>query len=89
MRIKKEYVLREVANTWIVVPIGKSAVNFNGILSLNETGRFIWQQLEKGASEKDIIEALTSSYDVSPEKAQNDISSFITKIREINCIEDD
>lgn len=89
MRIKKEYVLREIANTWIVVPFGKSAVNFNGILTLNETGRLIWQKLEAGATEQDLVETLTQEYDVSVEKAQKDISLFIAKIREIDCIEDD
>lgn len=89
MRIKNEYVLREIANTWIVIPIGQSAVNHNGMLSLNETGKMIWQQLEKGASEQQLVEALMHEYEVSAEKAKQDVASFIEKIRKIDCIEDD
>ena len=89
MRIKNEYVLREIANTWVVLPIGQTAVNFNGMLSLNESGKMIWQQLEKGASEQQLVEALMQEYEVSAEKAKHDVVVFIENIRKIGCIEDD
>ena len=48
MKLKKDFVMRRIANTCVVVPTGDTMVDFNGMLSLNETGAFLWERLEKG-----------------------------------------
>lgn len=48
MKIKSDYLLRKVADSYVVVPVGKATVDFNGMINLNETGAFLWQQLQKG-----------------------------------------
>ena len=49
MKIKENLVLRQVADTWTVLPLGKDIINFDGMLTLNDTGAMLWQLLEKGA----------------------------------------
>ena len=88
MKIKTEYILREVAGTWIVMPFGTTAVNFNGMITLNETGRIIWQQLEKGASEQEIVNVLMEEYDAPECKIRQDVSSFLGRLRDHNCLEE-
>ena len=48
MKLKANYVLREVAGENIVIPVDSEAINFNGIMTLNETGKFLWNQLKQG-----------------------------------------
>ena len=59
MKIKEGFVLRRVAGTWVVLPLSKATVNFNGILTLNETAVFIWRLLEGGADIDALVGAIT------------------------------
>ena len=43
MKIKEDYLLRKVAECYVVVPVGKATVDFNGMMNLNETGAFLWE----------------------------------------------
>lgn len=81
MKIKDGYLLREVAGTHIVVPIGAGAMDFSGVISLNEVGAFIWNQLESETTKDKVLEALLSEYNVDRETALEDIDEFIEKLK--------
>ena len=87
MKIKENLVLRQVADTWTVLPLGKDIINFDGMLTLNETGAMLWQQLEKGAEKADLVVALTAEYDVSEKEAEADIDEYIEKLTKAGCLE--
>lgn len=86
MKIKEGFLLKEVADNYVVVPVGD--VSFNGMLSLNETGFLIWKKLETGCEENDILKAFLAEYEVSEEKAKEDISTFIGKLREAGLLDE-
>ncbi|MCB6569382.1 PqqD family protein [Eubacterium limosum] len=77
MRIKEGYMLREAAGETVVVPFGEEALNFQGIISLNETGAFLWRQLEQGCEKKDLVQALLDEYEVDAETAEKDVNEFL------------
>ena len=82
MKIKQGYILREVAGNYIVVAVGEAVKNFNGIINLNETGAFLWKQLQEGATEEQLQKAMLEEYDVQEDVAQKDIKAFIDKLNE-------
>lgn len=86
MKIKDGYLLSEVAGNHVVVPVGN--VSFNGMLNLNETGVLIWKKLEQGCQEADLVAAFLDEYDVSEERAKEDIAIFVKKLREAGVIDD-
>lgn len=43
----KRFVLRKVAGENILVPVGNTALTFNGLVTLNESGAFLWKHMEK------------------------------------------
>ncbi|MBQ3075757.1 MAG: PqqD family protein [Clostridia bacterium] len=86
MKIKDGYLLKEVAGNHVVVPVGN--VSFNGMLSLNETGVLIWKKLEDGCEEADLLAAFLAEYDVSEERAKEDISIFVDKLKKAGVIDD-
>ncbi len=88
MKIKSDYVLRQVAATDVVVPIGESALSFDGLLVLNKTGVFLWHLLEKGAQIEDLVNALTSEYEVTQAEALADVTEFLDSLRPTGCLED-
>ena len=87
MKINENFVLREVAGSWVVISIGEKSVDFNGMMNLNETGVLLWRELEKGAEKEELVAALTAEYDVSAEIAAKDIDEFIEKLEKAGCIE--
>ena len=89
MKIKEGYILREVAGNNIIVAIGGEAVNFNGIKTLNETGTFLWRNIEKGMDEEMLVKVLTDEYDVDAETAKNDVEEFVSLLISNGLIEDE
>ena len=85
--IKDGFVLRQVADTWVVMPLGQVSLDFNGMLTLNETGAFLWQNLEKGADVQGLTDALTAEYDVPAETAREDVEAFLAKLKQVGCID--
>ena len=89
MKIKDGYILREVAGSNIVVPVG-TQVSFNGIMTLNDVGTFIWRMLdsENGAEKQEIVDAILGEYDIDAETVDKDVDRFIIKLRANSLIED-
>lgn len=86
MKIKEGYLLSEVAGNHVVIPVGN--VSFNGMLNLNETGVLIWKKLEQGCTKDDLVAAFLEEYDVSEERAREDIELFVGKLKEAGVIDD-
>ena len=80
MKIKDGYLLRNIADEWIIVPIGARIHDFNGLMTVNETGAFLWCALVDGCSQDDLINALMSEYDVDIETAESDVQEFIDSL---------
>ena len=81
MRIKEGFVLRQVCGEWVVVGEGLSAINFNRLLSLNETAAWLWQQaVEQGSfTVESLARMLCQEYDVTMEEALHDVAEIIDK----------
>ena len=88
MKIKENFLLRPVADTWVVMPIGQEMLDFNGMLNLNETGALLWEKLAEGGDIDALVKALTSEYDVSEEEARADAEAFCRKLIEAGCAEE-
>ncbi len=87
MKIKDNFALRQVASQWVVLPLSEATVDFTGMLTLNETGVFLWEKLEKGSDRDSLASALAEEYDVSLDEALDDVDAFIKSLEKANCIE--
>ena len=87
MKIKEGYLLRTVAGSNIVVPVGEGTIDFSGVIQLNEVGAFLWKTLEKGSDKESLVKLLLSEYDVDKETADKDVSDFLVKLKEASLIE--
>ncbi len=88
MKLKQGFVLREVAGQTLVVATGEASKDFHGMIKLNDTGRFIWEQLLAGKSEKEIVDAICESYeDVDREFAREKTAEFLKKIEDAGFFE--
>ena len=87
MKIKEGYKLCKVRDNSIVIAVGDAVMDFNGLVTLNDTGEFIWKQLEKDITDEEIVSALTAEYDIDEEKAKADVKEFIEKLKGADFIE--
>ncbi len=86
MKIKKGYVLRTVAEQHLVVPTGEEGVNFNGIITLNNSGKLLFETLQKGAEPSELVELLMETYDVDKATANDDVKTFIETLKTKNIL---
>ena len=89
MKIKKGFMLRSVADRNVVVPIGQASVDFNGLITLNDTGAFLWKKLVDGCSYDELLTALLAEYDVDEATAKEGIDAFLNTARSANLIDED
>lgn len=75
--------LREIAGEYILIPGGEVAKKLYGIISLSESGKMLWQMLEKECSEEDLVNKLLAVYDVSKEIVQADVKKFLVKFKKL------
>ena len=61
------YLLRQVADTWVIVPVGQAAVAFAGMVTLNGTGAYIWELLEQEQTLESLAEALMARFGLQEE----------------------
>lgn len=88
MKLNKDFVLRQVAQTWVVLPLGNTAVDFTGMIKLNDSGALLWQTLEKKPDKEALVAALTAEYDVSESQAQADVDAFLEILTRAGCLEE-
>ena len=82
MKVKDGFVLRKVAGNYIIIGAGEEAVDFNGMITVNETGAFLWNLLSEDITVDELLSALLKEYDIDENTAKADIDEFITKLKE-------
>ena len=85
MKLKDGFVLRTVAGETVVLPSGETA-NFDMMITLNDTGRFLWEKLESETDEAALVKALLAEYDVSEERAAESVQAFVARLKELEFL---
>jgi hypothetical protein len=70
-------VTRKTGNEYVLVPITNNIADMNSVYTLNETGAFIWEQIDGKRSIGEIITAVTAEYDIDFRNAETDVFSFV------------
>ena len=78
MKIKDGFTLRTMLGENIVVGEGLSQVNFNKLITLNETAAFLWKEVQgKTFGKEDLVKLLLDNYEVEEERAAADVDKLI------------
>lgn len=88
MKLNPNFVLRQVAGTWVALPVGQTSVSFNGMISLNDSGALLWRALEQGGDRETLADALTAEYEVDRATALADADEFLATLAKAGCLED-
>lgn len=86
MIIQKELLKRDIAGETILVPVGKTVYDSNGLFVLNELGSFLWDLLPGAEAEDDLVKAVLAEYEVAEDVARRDIGEFLEQLRKMHII---
>ncbi|MBQ8858860.1 MAG: PqqD family protein [Clostridia bacterium] len=88
MKIKNDFVLEQIAGTWVVLPRGDRLNDFTGMLTLNESGRLLWARLTAGCTRADLIQLLIDEYKISYDVAETDMNEYLATLAQAGCLDD-
>ncbi len=82
MRIKDGYIIKKLGTGYVVVTVGQASKDFNGVISLNTAGAFLWQSILDGADSKDqLVKAMLGRYeDLDEATARRDLDEFLEAV---------
>ena len=81
MKLKDGFLMRKVAGQTVVLPSGDE-LDLNMMITLNDTGKFLWERLEVGAEMDELVAGLLAEYDVDEATARAGVERFVAKLNE-------
>lgn len=87
MKLKDGFVLRQVGGQTVVLPSG-SELDLNMMITLNDTGKFLWERLEKGAEIPELVKALCKEFEVEEGRANDGVAAFVGNLKSHGFLED-
>lgn len=87
MKVKEDFLLRKISDSYVVVPVGQAVVDFSGMVNLNESGAMLFEMLQKGCEVDDLVNAVLSEYDIDEATARADVKRFVAKVEGAGILE--
>lgn len=78
--LKSLFVTRAVGDELVIVPLTGNVAQMNELFTLNETGKFIWENIENADSVDALTSLVTEAFDIDTDKARNDVEAFLHKL---------
>lgn len=89
MKLNGTFTLREIAGEILVIPVGNTALELNGMIVLNPVSRVIWECLEKGTDREQLLKAILDRFDVDESVAKEDMESFLSELSAQKLLEEE
>lgn len=87
MKIKKGFAKKEIAGENIVVPVGKTSLDFNGMITLNSSGAFFWDCLCSDTTVDEVVQRVVNEYEIDEATAKKDVKAFVKMLEENKLLE--
>ena len=88
MKLKKGFCTQTISDGQVMVPTAQADTSFRGIVRSNETAAFVVDCLKEETTEEKILLKLKESYEGDEDKMQSDLIAVLSKLREIEAIEE-
>lgn len=76
MKAKSGFGIKQVADSFVIVPMGERIVDFSAMITINDTGAFLWEKLQSDITTDELASALQAEYDIDIETAKEDVKEF-------------
>lgn len=88
MKLKYNFVVRQVGEKAVGVAVGSDNQRFNGMINLNATGEFIFRRLIEGVDMDSLVSDISAKYDISPSDAKDEAEAFISVLKKGGLLEE-
>lgn len=88
MKANKDFVLRQIADEYLLIPVGEAAKKINGLMCLTESGFLLFQKLQDTCTREELVQCILSEYDVTAEIAEDDVDQFLETLRRFDILEE-
>ena len=82
MKLKYNFVVQEVADDYVALPVGVENAKFGGLVRMNKTGAFLFEQLKEDTSEEILLSSMVKKYDADMAALKASLDKFLAKLRE-------
>lgn len=86
MKLKYTFAVQKVTDFWAAVPVGQDSMNYNGVISLNETARDMMELLREDITEEELVQKMKELYDVDEATLRQHVHEFIGKLQEAKVL---
>ena len=86
MKQSPDFLLRDVADSLVLVPVGAATERFPGMITLNESGKLLWEALATEQTPETLTELLLEQYEVAPQQARADVDAFLKKLCAVGAV---
>ena len=86
MRVEEGFVVCEVGGQTVAVASGALSVRFNGMITLNDAGKLLFERLQKGTDEEALAQTLVLEYGIDKELARKDVEKFLQPLKAANVL---
>ena len=88
MKIKDGFIMKNVAGSNVVLPLGERQEEVKGIITFNDVGADVFNMLDGTNSVEAIATKIAKDYDAPYEMVEADVNKLIEKMRVHGLIEE-
>ena len=89
MKLRGEFVVRQVMDCVAAIPVGTTALELNGVILLNDVSKVIWEALREDTTLEQLVSAVTKHFEVAPEEAEADVLEFLENVRKAQLLDEE
>lgn len=83
MKLKYNFVVNQVADKMVAVPVGNDLEGFSGFIKMNDIGAYIFNMLKEDVTEDDIVAAMVKDYpDATETEIRETVQGFVGQLKE-------
>ena len=71
------FVKRNIAGEILLVPVGATTRDFNGMIMLNDTGEYLWELLSEARSREELVTEMEKEFEATVEEIGADVDEFL------------
>lgn len=86
MKRNSGFLVRQVAGRYVLAPVGEMTKSFSGMITMNATGKFLWDLMEQDQTIDSMAQALAENYEVELDKAKEDVAKFVAPLIPVKAI---
>lgn len=95
MKLKLDFIKREIAGEFFLVPVGEAAKQYSGLFAMTEVAAFIWDKLPEAADDAAVVDMVLAEYSdaqtpaeqaADRKEAEADVAEFLDVLRKMEIL---